>query len=120
MARITSYVNYLLSEARTSFNAGPTLPIPSFTKAYLIVYVSAVSGTLPSLSFSLRATNVPKDIETTPSITATGYYVFSFSLPPYSWWICHHISGTNPSFTFLTNLLLEGEDTPYFSLHFTK
>ena len=120
MARITSFLNYLLSAARTTSGNGPMLPVPAFTKAYLVVVVSALSGTSPSLFFSLRAYSVPIDIDITPSITATGTYVFSFNLPPCEWFIRHNISGTNPSFTFLTNLLLEGEETSHFGSDFME
>ena len=109
------------SAARTTTGNGATGINYNHDGAYVLVNVSAVSGTTPTMTvrvqgtvdgtnwFDLDATNA-----STPSITATGqYYIRMYPgyvnavgtanvALPRSWRLAWTIGGTTPSFTFST------------------
>ncbi len=111
MTRRTSLFTFFPSAIKTASFSSLYLNNPSYTKAWLVGNVSAVSGTSPTLAFSIRLYGSSVNLQIQPDITATGDFVYTFTLPPGRWLIRCEIGGTTPSFTFSADLWLEGEET---------
>lgn len=111
MARRTSRFTFFPSATKTASISSLPLNCPAYTKAWLVGNVSAVSGTSPTLAFSIRLFGYSVNLQIQPDLTSTGDFIFTFTLPPGPWLIRSEIGGTTPSFTFSADLWLEGEDT---------
>jgi len=102
---VKSSITLLSSTTQTASGSGSDVDIGAARNLRILVKVTAVSGTSPTLRVCVqgkqRATGDYEDLVCTDTISATGLYYMSITNTPYRvlrvrW----EIGGTSPSFTF--------------------
>lgn len=102
--------NILASAARTTSSNTPTFTIPRGANIRLLLAVTAVSGTSPSLTVSLQGQTEPGnwvDLTSIAAFTAVGNATALIQVAPRNCRITWTITGTTPSFTFDASIVIE-------------
>jgi hypothetical protein len=94
----------------TSNGSTSTINLPSYLHFLVLIYVTAVSGTSPSLNVYLNIVDEQNNNQAVPvasvtNITSTGtYYMSATNLPAGNINVSWTVSGTSPSFTVTITL----------------
>jgi len=103
------YTTLVNNQTITSNGSTSNIQVSNYLHFFVFIYVSAVSGTSPSLNVYLNAydetTNQSVPIASVTNITSTGTYYMSATNLPAGWInVSWTVGGTSPSFTVTITL----------------
>jgi hypothetical protein len=100
----------LSNQTITSNGSTSAINVPDYLHFLVLIYVTAVSGTSPSLNVYLNVVDEQNNNQTVPiasvtNITSTGtYYISATNLPAANINVSWTVGGTSPSFTVTITL----------------